>query len=85
MRLKPGLQKKYRYISTPRTRHWDGSRDMEITLIYNEIWKEICNSDVKETKPIDTTSLAKWELKDERALALSYLKMKKCMFILKCL
>ena len=58
-------------------------RHMESTLIYNELWKEICNGDVKETKPIDTTSLAKWELKDEKALALCYLKTKKCMFTLK--
>jgi len=52
---------------------------VESTLICNELWKEICNGDVKETKHIDTTSLAKWEIKDEKVLALSYLKMKKYM------
>jgi hypothetical protein len=43
---------------------------MESTLIYNELWKDICNGDVKPNKPIDAGPLAKWELKDEKYLAL---------------
>jgi len=43
---------------------------MESTSINNATWKYICNGDVKPTKPIDATQLAKWELKYEKALAL---------------
>jgi hypothetical protein len=43
---------------------------MESTLIYNELWKDICNGDVKPNKPTDAGALAKWELKDENVLAL---------------
>jgi hypothetical protein len=43
---------------------------MESTLIYNELWKDICNGDVKPNKSTNARPLAKWELKDEKALAL---------------
>jgi hypothetical protein len=43
---------------------------MQNTLIYNELWKDVCNGDKPPTKPIDARELARWELKDEKALAL---------------
>jgi hypothetical protein len=46
------------------------SRHMHNTLFYNELWRDICDGDTTPTKPTDTTSLAKWNLKDEKALAL---------------
>jgi hypothetical protein len=39
---------------------------MESTLIYNELWKDICSGDKKPTKPTKVGPLAKWELKDEK-------------------
>jgi hypothetical protein len=44
------------------------SRHIQSTLIYNELWEGICNE--QPTKPIDVSPLARWELKDENALAL---------------
>jgi hypothetical protein len=44
------------------------SRHIQSTLIYNELWKGICNE--QPTKPTDVVPLARWELKDENALAL---------------
>ena len=41
---------------------------IQSTLIYNELWKGICNA--QPTKPTNATHLVKWELKDEKALAL---------------
>ena len=41
---------------------------IQSTLIYNELWKGICNS--QPTKLTIPDQLAKWELKDEKALAL---------------
>ena len=43
---------------------------MQNTLIYNELWKDVCNGDKHPTKPIDAKELARWELKDENILAL---------------
>ena len=43
---------------------------MKNTLIYNEICRGICDADPTSTKPTDATTLAKWELQNERALAL---------------
>jgi len=43
---------------------------MKSTLIYNELWKDICKGDVKPNKPSNVAPLAKWELKDGKALAL---------------
>lgn len=45
-------------------------RHIESTLIYNELWKYVCDGDVKLIKPKDADSLAKWEIKNARALAL---------------
>jgi hypothetical protein len=42
---------------------------MQNTMIYNELWCDIFDGDTAPTKPTDTTSLAKWHLKDEKALA----------------
>jgi hypothetical protein len=39
---------------------------MQNTLIYNELWHDICDGDTPPTKPIDVAPLAKWELKDEK-------------------
>ena len=44
------------------------SRQIQSTLIYNELWKGICNA--HPTKPTNPDQLAKWELKYENALAL---------------
>ena len=44
------------------------SRHIQSTLIYNELWKGVCNA--QPTKPTNPDQLAKWELKDEKALAL---------------
>jgi hypothetical protein len=43
---------------------------MHNTLIYNELWRDICDGDIAPTKPIHATSLSKWKLKDEKALGL---------------
>jgi len=43
---------------------------MESTFIYNELWYGVCNGDVKPNKPTDAGSLAKWEIKDAKELAL---------------
>eukprot|EP00253_Pinus_taeda_P013735 PITA_13735 len=45
-------------------------RLIEITLIYNELWQGICDGDVKPNKPTNADSLAKWEIKNAKALAL---------------
>jgi hypothetical protein len=45
-------------------------RHMQNKLIYNELWNDICDGDTQPTNPIDVSLLAKWELKDEKALAL---------------
>jgi hypothetical protein len=46
------------------------SHHMQSTLIYNELWKDVCSGDKAPIKPIDARELEKWELKDEKALAL---------------
>ena len=46
---------------------------MKNTLVYNELWRGICDADPASTKPIDATALAKWELQNEKALALIHL------------
>ena len=43
---------------------------MKNTLIYNELWQGICDVDPTSTKPTDVTTLAKWELQNEKAVAL---------------
>lgn len=43
---------------------------IESTLIYNELWKDICDGDIKLNKPTDTSLLEKWEIKNVKALAL---------------
>jgi hypothetical protein len=45
-------------------------RLIESTLIYNELWHDICNENTKPNKPIDAATLAKWEIKNAKALAL---------------
>jgi hypothetical protein len=43
---------------------------IESTLIYNEIWRDICNEDTKTNKTTDVATLAKREFKNSKALAL---------------
>jgi hypothetical protein len=50
-------------------------------LIYNELWHDIYDGDTAPTKPIDATSLEKWNLKDEKALALLHPSVTKHMFV----
>lgn len=45
-------------------------RLLESTLIYNELWQGICDGDVKPNKPTDADPMAKWEIKNAKALAL---------------
>jgi hypothetical protein len=45
-------------------------RLIESTLIYNELCCDICNEDTKPIKPTDAATLAKWEIKNAKALAL---------------
>ena len=45
-------------------------RLIESTLIYNELWRDICNEDTKPNKPIDAATLEKWEVKNAKALSL---------------
>jgi hypothetical protein len=57
------------------------SRHMHNTLIYNELWHDICDGDTAPTKPTDATSLAKWNLKDEKALAFLCSSITKQIFV----
>eukprot|EP00253_Pinus_taeda_P022127 PITA_22127 len=43
---------------------------IESTLIYNELWQGICDGDVKPNNPTNADALAKWEIKNAKALAL---------------
>lgn len=45
-------------------------RLIESTLIYNELWQEIFDREIKPNKSTNVTSLAKWEAKNAKALAL---------------
>lgn len=45
-------------------------RLIERTLIYNELWRDVCNGDVKPNKPTNATLLAKWEIKNVKSIAL---------------
>jgi hypothetical protein len=46
------------------------SHHMQNTLIFNDLWKYICNGEKAPIKLINARELAKWELRDEKALAL---------------
>ena len=39
-------------------------------MIYNELWQDVCDGDVKPNKHTDVDSLAKWDIKNSKALAL---------------
>jgi hypothetical protein len=54
---------------------------MHNTLIYNELWRDICYGDTSTTKPTDATSLEKWKLKDEKALSLLRSSITEHMFV----
>jgi hypothetical protein len=54
---------------------------MHNTLFYNELWCDICDGDTAPTKPTDATYLAKWNLKDEKALALLCSSVTEQMFV----
>jgi hypothetical protein len=43
---------------------------IESTLIYNELWHDICNEYTKPNKPTDAATLVKWEIKNTKELAL---------------
>ena len=43
---------------------------MKNTHIYNELWRGIRDADPTSTKPTDAIALAKWELQNEKVLAL---------------
>ena len=43
---------------------------IESTLIYNELWQGICDGYVNPNKTTDAAALAKWEIKNAKALAL---------------
>ena len=45
-------------------------RHIKNTLIYNDLWRGICDADPTSTKPTNATSLEKWELKNEKSLSL---------------
>jgi hypothetical protein len=57
------------------------SRHMHNTLVYNELWRDICDGNTAPTKPTDATSLAKWNLKDEKALAFLCSSVTEQMFV----
>jgi hypothetical protein len=50
---------------------------MHNTLIYNELWFEICDGDTSPTKPTNIAPLEKWQLRDEKTLSLL------CYFVIK--
>ena len=54
---------------------------IESTFIYNELWHEICDGNIKPNKPIDAASLAKWEVKNAKALALIKASVNNEMYI----
>jgi CRISPR/Cas system CSM-associated protein Csm2 small subunit len=54
---------------------------MQNTLIYNELWRDICDGDIAQTKPTNATYLTKWHLKDEKALALLCSSVTEHMFV----
>jgi hypothetical protein len=54
---------------------------MHNTLIYNKLWHDICDGDIAPTKPTNATSLAKWNLKVEKTLALFCSSVTKQMFV----
>jgi hypothetical protein len=53
---------------------------MRNTLIYNELWHDICYGYTTPTKTTNAT-LAKWNLKDEKALALLHSSVTEHMFV----
>ena len=55
------------------------SRHIQSTLIYNELWKGVCNA--QPTKPTIPNQLSKWELKDEKALALIHSTVSDDIFV----
>jgi len=57
------------------------SRHMHNTLIYNELWRDICDGDIAPTNPTNTTSLEKWQLKDEKTFVLLHSSVTEHMFI----
>eukprot|EP00253_Pinus_taeda_P028683 PITA_28683 len=56
-------------------------RLIESTLIYNELWQGICDGDVKPNKPTNANALAKWEIKNAKALALIKSSMNDEMYV----
>jgi hypothetical protein len=43
---------------------------MKNTLIFKELWKDVCNGEKHPINLTDARELEKWELRDENALAL---------------
>jgi len=46
------------------------SHHMQNTSIFSDFWKDICNGEKYPIKPPNARELVKWELRDEKALAL---------------
>jgi hypothetical protein len=46
------------------------SRKIEHTLIFNDLWDDICDGDTKPTKPTTDKELSIWMNKDKKAYAL---------------
>jgi hypothetical protein len=57
------------------------SRHMQNTSIYNELWHDICDGDTAPTNPTNATYLEKWNLKDEKTLALLPSSVTEHMFV----
>jgi hypothetical protein len=57
------------------------SRHMHNTLIYNELWCDIFDGDISPNKPTDATSLAKWNLNDEKSISLLHSFVTEHMFV----
>ena len=45
-------------------------RHFEINFIYNELFRDVCDGDVKPNKPTNAALLSKWEIKNAKSLAL---------------
>ena len=54
---------------------------MHNTLMYKELWCDICDGDTAPTNPIDATSLETCNLKDEKSLSFLRSSVTEHMFV----
>jgi len=54
---------------------------MQSTLVFNDLWKDICNRKKAPIKSTDARKLAKWESRDEKRLTLLRSSVTDEMFI----